>query len=328
MERKSETFAMTKFTSYMRRAPPVGLDLATTDQAAAKAFYVDLFGWDFEDNPMDETGDDLLLDGHDGRRLCRRHVRAAGGSESWRASRAPLDDPHRRGRRGRHRSARARVSAAPFGAPPFDVFDAGRIMSIISDPTGAYVALWQAKRHIGAGVKSEPNTIHWCELLTNDPDAVTAFYTELLGMDSETMTMDQEGDYTIFLSGGAGVAGTMAMPEHLRERGVPSHWSVYFQVADLDAVVAQAGLPTAPTWVCLRRTSPWWDASPTCWTRRARDSGSRSRNRRSGARGPELNRLSAATCDRRVPAETGWSGPDQDRGAAALGYEATAARNQ
>ena len=102
------------------------------------------------------------------------------------------------------------------------------------------MAFWQAKQHIGAGVKSEPNTIHWCELLTNDPDAATAFYTELLGMDSETMTMDQGGDYTIFLSGGAGVAGTMAMPEHLRERGVPSHWSVYFQVADLDAVVGKA----------------------------------------------------------------------------------------
>ena len=42
------------------------------------------------------------------------------------------------------------------------------------------------------------------------------------------MTLDQGGGYTIFLSDGMGVAGTMAMPEHLRERGVPSHWSVYF----------------------------------------------------------------------------------------------------
>ena len=54
------------------------------------------------------------------------------------------------------------------------------------------------------------------------------------------MTLDQGGGYTIFLSDGMGVAGTMAMPEHLRERGVPSHWSVYFQVTDLGAVVAQA----------------------------------------------------------------------------------------
>ena len=32
----------------------------------------------------------------------------------------------------------------------------------------------------------------------------------------------------------------MAMPEHLRERGIPAHWSVYFQVTDVDAVVGQA----------------------------------------------------------------------------------------
>ena len=113
-------------------------------------------------------------------------------------------------------------------------------MSIISDPAGAHVAFWQAKQHIGAGLKSEPNTIHWCELLTSDPNAATAFYTELLGLESETMTMDQGGDYSIFLSGGMGVAGTMAMPEHLRERGIPAHWSVYFQVTDLDAVVGRA----------------------------------------------------------------------------------------
>ena len=89
-------------------------------------------------------------------------------------------------------------------------------------------------------MKSEPNTIHWCELLTNDPVAAAAFYTQLLDIESETMTMDRGGEYTIFLSDGMGVAGTMAMPEHLRERGIPAHWSVYFQASDLDAVVAQA----------------------------------------------------------------------------------------
>ncbi len=137
-------------------------------------------------------------------------------------------------------AARVPSLGGTVGAPPFDVFDAGR-MSIISDPAGAHVAFWQAKQHIGAGVKSEPNTLHWCELLANDPDAVAAFYTELLGMESESMTLDQGGGYTIFLSDGMGVAGTMAMPEHLRERDIPAHWSVYFQVTDLDAAVAQAG---------------------------------------------------------------------------------------
>ena len=68
-----------KITSYAQ-GTPCWVELATTDQAAAKAFYADLFGWDYEDSPIDETGERLLLDGHDGWRLRGWDVRAAGGS--------------------------------------------------------------------------------------------------------------------------------------------------------------------------------------------------------------------------------------------------------
>ncbi len=235
-----------KITSYSQ-GTPCWVELATTDQAAAKAFYADLFGWDYQDSPMDETGDvfySMAMTGGDfvgGMYEQPEDQRQAGIPPHWMIHIA-VDDVDAI-------ADRVPGLGGTVGAPPFDVFNAGR-MSIISDPAGAYVAFWQAKQHIGAGVKSEPNTIHWCELMANDPEAVAAFYTELLGMESESMTMGQGGDYTIFLSGGMGVAGTMAMPEHLRERGIPAHWSVYFQVTDLDAVVgkavangAQVGLP-------------------------------------------------------------------------------------
>ena len=42
-------------------------------------------------------------------------------------------------------------------------------MIVATDPTGAVIALWQAKQHIGAGVQSEHGSIAWCELLTGDP---------------------------------------------------------------------------------------------------------------------------------------------------------------
>ena len=224
-----------KITSHTQGAP-CWVELATTDQAAAKAFYADLFGWDYQDNPMDESGEVVysmaMVDGAfvGGMYEQPEGQRQAGIPPHWMIHLA-VDDVDAI-------AARVPELGGAVGAPPFDVFDAGR-MSIISDPAGAHVAFWQAKAHIGAGVKSEPNTIHWCELLANDPDAATTFYTELLGVESETMTMAQGGDYTIFLSDGVGVAGTMAMPEHLRERGVPAHWSVYFQIEDLDAAVAQ-----------------------------------------------------------------------------------------
>ena len=225
-----------RFTSHTQGAP-CWVELGTTDQAAAKAFYSDLFGWDYHDNPMDEAGDIVysmaMVDGAfvGGMYEQPEDQRQAGIPPHWMIHLA-VDDVDAV-------AARVPELGGAVGAPPFDVFDAGR-MSIISDPAGAHVAFWQAKQHIGAGLKSEPNTIHWCELLTSDPNAATAFYTELLGLESETMTMDQGGDYSIFLSGGMGVAGTMAMPEHLHERGIPAHWSVYFQVTDLDAVVGRA----------------------------------------------------------------------------------------
>ena len=55
-----------KFTSHTQGAP-CWVDLATTDQAEAKAFYADLFGWECQDNPMDESRGRLLHDGDCGR---------------------------------------------------------------------------------------------------------------------------------------------------------------------------------------------------------------------------------------------------------------------
>ena len=224
-----------KFTSHAQ-GTPCWVDLATTDRTAAKAFYADLFGWDYQDNPMDETGEIFysmaMTDGSfvGGMYEQPEDQRQAGIPPHWMIHIA-VDDVDAI-------AARVPGLGGTVGAPPFDVFDAGR-MSIISDPAGAHVALWQAKQHIGAGVKSEPGAIIWCESLSNDPGAATAFYTELLGLESETLTLD-DAEYTVFLSGGIGVAGTMAMPQHLREMSIPSHWSVYFQVDDVEAVVEKA----------------------------------------------------------------------------------------
>ena len=216
-----------RFSSHTQGSP-CWVDLATTDQAAAKAFYPDLFGWDCQDNPMDESGNVFytmaLVDGAfvGGMYEQPEDQRQAGIPPHWMIHLA-VDDVD---------AMAARVSelGGTVGAPPFDVFEAGR-MSIISDPAGAHVAFWQAKDHIGAGVKSEPNTIHWCELLDRRiPDAATAFYTELLGMESETMTM-AAGRRLHHPSRPTAWAwrGPWRCRSTCVERGVPAHWSVYFQ---------------------------------------------------------------------------------------------------
>ena len=247
-----------KFTSHAQ-GTPCWVELATTDQAAAKAFYADLFGWDYEDSPIDETGDvfySMAMTGGafvGGMYEQPEDQREAGIPPHWMIHIA-VDDVDAI-------AARVPGLGGTVGAPPFDVFNAGR-MSIISDPAGAYVALWQAKRHIGAGVKSEPNTIHWCELLANDPDAVTAFYTELLGMDSETMTMDQGGEYTIFLSGGAAWPGPWPCRSTCASGACPRTGASISRSRTWTPRWRRR-LPTAPTWPCHPRTSPWWAALPT-----------------------------------------------------------------
>src|SRR5438445_10649439 len=43
---------------------------------------------------------------------------------------------------------------------PFDVLDVGR-MAGIQDPTGAYFAIWEAKKHIGGGIIGGPGAMCW-----------------------------------------------------------------------------------------------------------------------------------------------------------------------
>ena len=80
----------------------------------------------------------------------------------------------------------------------------------------------------------------WCELLSTDPPAAIEFYTNLLGVESETATMPDGTDYTVYMAGEVPVAGTMEMPAQVREMNIPSHWSVYFDVDDVDETYNKA----------------------------------------------------------------------------------------
>ena len=108
---------------------PNWVDLQTTDQAGAKAFYGGIFGWSYDDQPMDAGAVYSIA------KIGDAQVGPAGGTVAM---------------------------------EPFDVMDAGR-MAFVMDPSGAAVALWQAGQHIGAGLVNEPGTVVWNELITNDP---------------------------------------------------------------------------------------------------------------------------------------------------------------
>lgn len=77
----------------------------------------------------------------------------------------------------------------------------------------------------------------WYDLATTDPAAASSFYASVVGWTPEPVPGKP---YTVFKTGDAFSAGLMQMPPNLREAGVPSHWSGYIDVEDVDAMLAKA----------------------------------------------------------------------------------------
>ena len=120
---------------------PSWVDLPTTDQAAAKAFYAGLFGWTYDDQPMGEgqVYSMAILGGQQVAAISSQpaEMAAAGAPPMWNTYLAvdSVDEA----------TAKVEAAGGKVAMAPFDVMDAGR-MSFVMDPSGAPVALWQAGR--------------------------------------------------------------------------------------------------------------------------------------------------------------------------------------
>ncbi len=121
--------------------------------------------------------------------------------------------------------------------PVMDVMDLGR-MSMLLDPGGAAIGIWQPGLHKGFGVLGEPGAPSWFELHTRSYDDAVRFYREVFGWDTHTMGDEPEFRYTTLGEGDDALAGIMDGTGHLPE-GVPSHWAIYFGADDTDATVDQ-----------------------------------------------------------------------------------------
>ncbi|GAB2632516.1 VOC family protein [Prescottella soli] len=220
---------MSRHSSYTEGTPN-WVDLQTPNQAAAKAFYTTLFGWSYDEQPMmeDEVYSVATLRGERVAGIAPMpHGSPADATARWNTFLA-VDDVD---------AAAAKVEPAGghLVLPPFDVVEAGR-MALVADPTGAEVALWQARIHIGATLVNETGTLIWNELVTDRPDSALAFYQAVVGLGSAAMPIPGSGDYTVLQVGGDGVGGCIPPPRP----DVPNHWQAYFCVENTDATVAQA----------------------------------------------------------------------------------------
>jgi predicted enzyme related to lactoylglutathione lyase len=209
---------------------PSWLDLASTDMEESKAFYGGLFGWEFLVAPEPEAGGYTmaLLNGKAAAAIMPQpQERIDLGVPSVWSLYATVDDVD---------AVTSTVEAAGGSvmAPPFDVFTAGR-MSVIVDPTGAALCLWEPRDNIGSEVVNEPGAFTWAELQTSDQAAAVDFYGAVLGMTAEVMDMGPMGTMTGLKVEGNDVASAM----DIQMDGVPPHWGAYFGVADTDAAVAR-----------------------------------------------------------------------------------------
>src|SRR5580693_7671048 len=129
---------------------PNWVDLQTTDQDAAKAFYSTLFGWVYDEQPITEgtVYSTAMIGEHNVAAIAPQppEMAAAGAPPMWNTYIAvdSVDDA----------VARAEKAGGQVAMPAFDVMGAGR-MAFVLDPGGAAIGLWQANQHIGATLVNE-----------------------------------------------------------------------------------------------------------------------------------------------------------------------------
>ena len=78
----------------------------------------------------------------------------------------------------------------------------------------------------------------WHDLMTNDRESAIAFFTNLFGWTTQDQDMGPEaGIYTMINSGDDGLGGIISMDPSY---DLPSHWTTYIAVADVDEACRRA----------------------------------------------------------------------------------------
>lgn len=202
-------------------------DLMTTDVAAVTPFYQTVFGWTTQEMPGGHGPYHMFFLGDvpaAGMAEMDEEFKEQGAHPSWN-SYVEVDDLE---------AAVARVPALG-GEVVFPAMEAGEHgrMSMVKDPSGAHVTLWQSSTTPNEGRYNEPGLLTWNELITRDPDAARPFYGELLGWEWEKLEMPT-GTYWVIKTDGRSNGGLMQMTDEWPDF-VPSHWMVYFGTDNVDA---------------------------------------------------------------------------------------------
>jgi uncharacterized protein len=221
--------AVPKRASIPATGAPCWIDLFTSDPDRSRAFYEALFGWTSEDAGPDFGN--YINFAKQGDRVAggMRNDGTMGMPDAWNVYLATDD-------------AKATVDAAASNGgevivPAMAVGELGT-MAVVVDAGKAMIGMWQPASHEGFGVYDEPGAPSWFELHTRDYDAAVDFYRKVFRWDAHEMSDSPEFRYTTLGEGEQALAGIMDASGSLPD-GIPSHWEVYFGVADTDATLSR-----------------------------------------------------------------------------------------
>ena len=208
------------------------IELATTDQPAAKTFYQSLFGWTPNDMPMgpSEVYTIFRLEDRDAAAAytLRPEQRSQGVPPHWMLyiTVKSADDS----------AKRAVELGGTVLAASFDVMDAGR-MAVLRDPTGAVFCVWEPKRNKGTGIAHVDGTLCWADLSTPDPQRAGKFYSDLFGW--QILDDEHPSHNYLHIKNGEHFIGGIP-PASDRQPGTPPHWLAYFNASNCDATADKA----------------------------------------------------------------------------------------
>jgi len=225
---------------------PCWIDTEQPDVEAAVEFYAGIFGWIFEDVMTAGAPGRYLIAKLDGQDVAG--VASAQGDAAW-STYISVEDAD-------VAVQRLVAAGAAVRSAPADAGEGGR-SAALTDPEGAELRLWQARRRMGAQVANQPGAWNFSDLHTANPGAAIKFYEAAFGWQ-----VDDLGFATMIRRPGYGDHLEATVDPGIRERqsvlAAPPgfedaiawiattapdelpHWHVSFTVADRDQTVRDA----------------------------------------------------------------------------------------
>jgi predicted enzyme related to lactoylglutathione lyase len=215
-------------TSTTSVCPFVWHDLITTDTAAAKTFYTQVFGWSMQAFPgeQDYTVVSAGSTGVGGIMPIPAMAAERGAPACWQGYVAVPDVDVW--------AARIQAKGGSTLQAPQDIPNVGRF-AVVADLHGAVFIIFKPQGEAMPNpAPNAPGTVGWHELHAGNGLAAFDWYAELFGWSQvRDMDMGPMGVYRLFSTGGPEAGGMMnKMPE-----APGPFWAYYFNVEALDAAM-------------------------------------------------------------------------------------------